>query len=139
MGSKAPIAIQRLPRKCCTQAVAHCAVSAIAPEQPVRRHRVLAPVGMPQHGFNAVRVPLERHEFHQALNRDTQAGKPFFKQAFGLRLWEQKSIGIGTLGTLHADAADDLVGGDNVNRLGLEASINERGRAATPVRGCGSR
>ena len=62
-----------------------------------------------------------------ALNRDTQAGKPLFKQAFGLRLWEHKSIGIGTLGTLHANAAYDLVGGDDVNRFGFEPSINERG------------
>jgi hypothetical protein len=62
-----------------------------------------------------------------ALNRNTQAGKPFFKQAFRVILWEHQSVGIGTLGTLHANAAYNLVTGDDVNRLGLEPSINERG------------
>jgi hypothetical protein len=89
---------------------------------------------MPQHGFHAGRVSLERQDFHLALNRDTQCGKPLFKQTFRLRLWEHKSKGIGTLGALHTDAAYDLVACDDVNRIGLEPSINKRGRAATPVK-----
>jgi hypothetical protein len=89
---------------------------------------------MPQHGFHAGRVSLERQDFHLALNRDTQCGKPLFKQTFRLRLWEHKSKGIGTLGALHTDAAYDLVACDDVNRIGLEPSINKRSRAATPVK-----
>ena len=94
---------------------------------------VIAPANA-QHGFHVGSVSLERQEFHLALNRDSQFGKPFFKQTFRLRLWEHKSIGIGALGTLHTNPAYDLVAGDDVNRIGLEPSINKRGGSATPIK-----
>ena len=113
--------------------MAHGAVSPVAPDQPIRRHGLLAPVGVPQHRFHAVGAALECDELHLTLNVNAQVVKPFLEQALGLGLREHQPVGIGALHALHADAADDLVARDEVDRLGLEPGVDERGRSAAPV------
>ena len=108
-------------------------MSPVAPDQPIRRHGLLVPVGVPQHRFHAVGTALECGEFHPTLNVNAQIVESFLEQALGLGLREHQRVRIGALHALHADSAHDLVTRDEVDRLGLEPGVDERGRSAAPV------
>jgi hypothetical protein len=76
---------------------------------------------------------LESSKLHPPLDRHTQTGKSFFKQAFGFGLRKHQPVGIGTLHVLHADAADYLATRGEVDRFGLEPGVDERLCSSAPV------
>jgi hypothetical protein len=108
-------------------------VSAVASDQPIRQHGLLAPVGVPQPCFDTVVGALKCGELYLALDGNAEIVESLFEQALGLGLWEHQRVGIGALHAAHVDAAYDLVACDEVDRLGFEPGVDERGRSAAPV------
>ena len=90
--SQHPVAVQRVPRKDRAETMAYGAVSSVAPDQPLRGHVFFAPVGVPQHGSDAIVAAIEGREFHLTLDDNAQITKPLLKQPFGLGLREHQRV-----------------------------------------------
>jgi len=86
-----------------------------------------------QYRLDAVVAALECGELNLALDRDPESIEPLFEQASGLRLRQHQPVRVWALHTVHGDAADDLVAGDEIDRLGPEPGVDERARPAAPV------
>src|SRR5215212_7788596 len=101
------------PVKGAPRPVAYRAVRPVAADQPARGSHLFPPVGVPQHGLDAVIATGEGDELDLPLDRDALAGEPFLQQPLGVGLREHEPVRVRAAHVAYADATDRPLPGED--------------------------